>query len=82
MGVVKVVSYKISEGCKCVKEGDVIVFGKYKGVEIVLDGIEYMVLELEDILGIVGLGFCCYIGNYDYKYVKEYEVCCYDYKKY
>ena len=53
MGVVKAVSHKISEGCKCVKEGDVIAFGKYKGTEIVLDGVEYMVLELEDILGIV-----------------------------
>ncbi len=37
-----------------VKEGDVVVFGKYSGTELVLDGNEYLVLEVSDILGIKG----------------------------
>ncbi len=35
-----------------VREGDVVVFGKYAGTELVLDGNEYLVLEVSDILGI------------------------------
>ncbi|MBH0307544.1 co-chaperone GroES [Helicobacter pylori] len=81
MGVVKAVSHKISDGCKCVKEGDVIAFGKYKGAEIVLDGTEYMVLELEDILGIVGAGSCCHANSHDHKDHKHAEACCHDHKK-
>lgn len=50
-GVVKAVSSAIEEGCKCVSVGDQVVFGKYKGSEIKLDGKEYLILELEDILG-------------------------------
>ena len=37
-----------------VNEGDVVVFGKYSGTELVLDGKEYLVLEVSDILGIKG----------------------------
>ena len=37
-----------------VKEGDVVVFGKYSGTDLVLDGNEYLVLEVSDILGIKG----------------------------
>jgi len=37
-----------------VKEGDTVVFGKYSGTELVLDGNEYLVLEVSDILGIKG----------------------------
>ncbi|SFV50329.1 Heat shock protein 60 family co-chaperone GroES [hydrothermal vent metagenome] len=37
-----------------VKEGDVVVFGKYSGTELVLDGNEYLVLDVSDILGIKG----------------------------
>lgn len=53
MGRVKAVGNKISDGCKCVVEGDTIVFGKYKGTEIKLESKEYIVLELEDVLGIL-----------------------------
>ena len=31
MGVVRALGAKVSEECQCVKEGDTIVFGKYKG---------------------------------------------------
>jgi chaperonin GroES len=36
-----------------VNEGDVIVFAKYSGTEINLDGEDYMILDADDILGIV-----------------------------
>lgn len=37
-----------------VKQGDRILFGKYSGNEVTLDGEEYLVMKEEDILGILG----------------------------
>ncbi len=34
-------------------QGDTIVFAKYSGVEISLDGEDYMILDADDILGVV-----------------------------
>lgn len=53
MGKVKAVSKKVADECKCISEGDTVVFGKYKGSEIKLDNQEYIVLDLEDVLGIL-----------------------------
>ena len=36
-----------------VKEGDRILFGKYSGSEIKLDGEEYLILREEEVLGIL-----------------------------
>jgi len=36
-----------------IKEGDTVVFAKYSGSEITLDGKEYLVLNTDDILGII-----------------------------
>jgi chaperonin GroES len=36
-----------------VKEGDHILFGKYSGSEVKLDGEEYLILREEDVLGIL-----------------------------
>jgi chaperonin GroES len=36
-----------------VSEGDVIVFAKYSGTEIMLEGDDYLVLDADDILGVV-----------------------------
>jgi chaperonin GroES len=36
-----------------VKVGDKVLFGKYSGTEIVVDGSEYLILKEEDILAIV-----------------------------
>lgn len=36
-----------------VKAGDKVLFGKYSGTEIVVDGEEYLMLKEEDILAIV-----------------------------
>jgi chaperonin GroES len=36
-----------------VKAGDTVLFGKYTGTEIKLDGIEYLILREEEVLGVV-----------------------------
>lgn len=52
MGIVKALGTKAQEG-KTLKTGDKVLFGKYKGTEIKLDSQEFIVLELEDILGVI-----------------------------
>jgi len=37
-----------------VKAGDRILFGKYSGNEVRLDGEEYLIMKEEDVLGILG----------------------------
>ena len=36
-----------------INEGDTVVFGKYAGSEITLDGKEYLILTSDDILGLL-----------------------------
>ena len=36
-----------------VKEGDRILFGKYSGSEIMVDGSEYLIMREEDVLGVI-----------------------------
>ena len=36
-----------------VKKGDTILFGKYSGQEIKLDGEEYLIMREDDVLGVV-----------------------------
>jgi chaperonin GroES len=36
-----------------VKEGDVVVFAKYAGTELKLDGEDYLVLRLTDLIGVL-----------------------------
>ncbi|DAB40253.1 MAG TPA: co-chaperone GroES [Sulfurovum sp. UBA12169] len=38
---------------KGIKEGDKVIFGKFKGTEITMDGQELLILESDDILGIL-----------------------------
>lgn len=38
---------------KAVKVGDKILFGKYSGTEIELDGIKYLILDKKEILAVV-----------------------------
>ena len=38
-----------------VKEGDRILFGKYSGNEIKLDGVEYIIMREDDVLGILDM---------------------------
>jgi chaperonin GroES len=43
---------QFEDGIK-LNEGDIIVFAKYSGSEIKLDGEDYMILDSDDILGVV-----------------------------
>ena len=36
-----------------VKEGDKILFGKYAGTEVKIDGVEHLIMREDDILGII-----------------------------
>ncbi len=36
-----------------VKDGDRILFGKYSGTEVKIDGVEHLIMREDDILGIV-----------------------------
>lgn len=53
IGIVKAISKKIEKDCDF-KVGDSVVFDKYKGSDIKIDGKEYIVLEAEDLLGVIG----------------------------
>ncbi|OBV29521.1 co-chaperone GroES [Helicobacter sp. CLO-3] len=53
MGKVIAISKKVADD-KLLKEGETIVFGKYAGSEIKLDSKEYIVLEIKDVLGVLG----------------------------
>ena len=37
----------------CVKAGDTVLFGKYAGTEIKIDGADYLIMREDDILGII-----------------------------
>lgn len=52
MGVVKAISTKIEKDCDF-KVGDTVVFDKYKGSEVKIDGEIYIVIEAEDLLGVI-----------------------------
>jgi len=55
--VIAVGNGKVLEGGKVqaldVKKGDRILFGKYAGTEIKIDGIEHLILREEEVLGII-----------------------------
>jgi chaperonin GroES len=39
-----------------VKEGDVILFGKYSGQEIKLDGVDFLIMKEDEVLAAIGVG--------------------------
>ena len=46
-----------SEGTRAaldVKEGDVVLFGKYSGQEIKLDGVDYLIMKEDEVLASIG----------------------------
>lgn len=51
-GKVEAISDVVKEDGK-IAEGDTVVFAKYSGTEIKLDGSEYLVMNTDDILGIL-----------------------------
>jgi chaperonin GroES len=46
---VKAIGSEITE----IKVGDTIVFEQYRGTEFTLDGVDYLVLEIENIIGVM-----------------------------
>jgi len=36
-----------------IKTGDLILFGKYSGSEVKIDGLEYLIMREDDILGVI-----------------------------
>jgi len=56
--VIAVVTGRVSDDGKkiplALKEGDRILFGKYSGSEVKLDGEEFLIMKEEDVLGILG----------------------------
>lgn len=55
--VVAVGNGKVSDDGKRIpleiKTGDLILFGKYSGSEVKIDGIEYLIMREDDILGVI-----------------------------
>ncbi len=47
--VVKAVSSEVTE----LKEGDTVVFEQFRGTELSLEGEDYLVLDLENIIGVM-----------------------------
>ena len=43
----------ISEEVEDIKVGDTVVFGKYSGNELSLDGTEYLIMEADELFGII-----------------------------
>jgi chaperonin GroES len=39
-----------------VKQGDAILFGKYSGQEIKLDGVDYLIMKEDEVLAAIGAG--------------------------
>jgi chaperonin GroES len=44
----------VSKEVTLLKEGDQVLFGKYAGNEVAMGADKYMVLDIEDIFGIIG----------------------------
>jgi len=51
-GIVKAISAKL-EDKGLVAKGDKVVFAKYAGTELTLDGKPYLVMSIDDILGVL-----------------------------
>ena len=43
----------ISDEVKSIKLNDIVVYAKFSGTELNIDGIEYLVLEDKDVLGVI-----------------------------
>jgi chaperonin GroES len=51
-GIVRAISKEVEEDGE-IKVDDKVVFAKYSGTEIAIDGAEYLVMNTDDILGIM-----------------------------
>ena len=48
----------VGEGTKdekmILKEGDIVLYGKYAGTELDLDGVKYLIMRQSDVLAVIG----------------------------
>lgn len=35
------------------KEGDIVIFEQYRGTELTLEGVDYLVLDIENVIGVM-----------------------------
>ena len=54
MGTVKSVGPGTADVKMEVKEGDVVMYGKYAGTEVEIDGTSYLIMKQADIMAILG----------------------------
>jgi chaperonin GroES len=47
-----------------VKEGDIVLFGKYSGQEIKLDGVDYLIMKEDELLAAIGAGVTTKAGTH------------------
>lgn len=47
-----------------VKEGDIVLFGKYSGQEIKLDGVDYLIMKEDELLAAIGAGVTLAAGGH------------------
>lgn len=52
-GIVKAVGNGTKDEEMIVKAGDTVLYGKYAGTEIELDGVKFLIMRQSDILGII-----------------------------
>lgn len=52
-GTVKAVGYGTKDEAMVVKEGDLVLYGKYAGTELEVDGVKYLMMRQSDILAIL-----------------------------
>ena len=53
-GTVKAVGYGTKDEEMVLKEGDVVLYGKYAGTELEIEGEKYLIMRQSDVLAIVG----------------------------
>ncbi|MDE6078740.1 MAG: co-chaperone GroES [Duncaniella sp.] len=53
-GTVKAVGCGTKDEDMVLKEGDVVLYGKYAGTEVELDGTTYLIMRQSDVLAVVG----------------------------
>ena len=53
-GTVKAVGCGTKDEDMVLKEGDVVLYGKYAGTEVELDGTTYLIMRQSDVLAVIG----------------------------
>lgn len=52
-GKIVEISDEVTKECNSLSKGNIVLFNKYQGDEVKIDGQEYVILEIKDVLGIL-----------------------------